>query len=74
MLEWVGQEATNSETSPFSLEARDGDYDTYLFWPSLSNGMGSLNESFVRTNHVDYYSGWDTAPSVCPAYSCPVAM
>ena len=49
MPEWVDQEATNSETSPFSLEARDGDYDTYLFWPSLSNG--GLNESFVRTHY-----------------------
>lgn len=51
MLEWVDQEATNIETFPFSLEARDGDYDTYLFWPSLSNGMGGFNESFVRTNY-----------------------
>jgi hypothetical protein len=42
---------TNSGISPFSLEARDEDYDTYLFWPSLSNGMGGIKESFVTTNH-----------------------
>ena len=93
MIEWENC-PTNGGMSPFSLEARDEDYDTYLFWPSLSNGMGASKESFVATYHtvivstivlykahrdafqstppssdqVDYYSGWDTAPSVCPTY------
>jgi len=71
MIEWENC-PTNGGMSPLSLEARDEDYDTYLFWPSLSNGMGTSKESFVATYHtstppssdqVDYYSGWDTAPS-----------
>lgn len=41
---------TNNGTSPFSLEARDEDYDTYLFWPSLSNGVESSKESFGVTH------------------------
>ncbi|KAH9985416.1 hypothetical protein BJV74DRAFT_575526 [Russula compacta] len=63
---------TNNGTFPLSLEARDEDYDTYLFWPSLSNGVESSKESFEVTHqrpvpplsdHDDYCPGWDTAPS-----------
>ena len=51
MIEWENF-PTNGGMSPFSLEARDEDYDTYLFWPSLSNGMGAPKESFVATYHT----------------------
>ncbi len=41
---------TNSEISPFSLEARDEDYDTYLFWPSLNSGTATFEKPFVATH------------------------
>ncbi|KAH9982436.1 hypothetical protein BGW80DRAFT_1453324 [Lactifluus volemus] len=59
-------------TFPFSLEARDEDYDTYLFWPSLNSKQEHFKKPLVATHHrpltpifdsVDYYAGWDTAPS-----------
>ncbi|KAI0002056.1 hypothetical protein BJV77DRAFT_32839 [Russula vinacea] len=71
MTQWEDR-PTNNGISPFSLEARDEDYDVYLFWPSLSSGMESSETSFVATQHspmpplfdrIDYYSGWDTVPS-----------
>jgi hypothetical protein len=51
MIEWDNS-LTNGGISPFSLEARDEDYDTYLFWPSLSNGMRASEVSFVATHHT----------------------
>jgi hypothetical protein len=42
---------TNNGISAFSLEARDEDYDTYLFWPSLSSGLGAPKESSAETYH-----------------------
>ncbi len=42
---------TNNGILPFSLEARDEDYDTYLFWPSLSNGTECSEMSFAATYH-----------------------
>ncbi|KAI0304918.1 hypothetical protein BC826DRAFT_23588 [Russula brevipes] len=47
MTKWEDQ-LTSNEISPLSLEARDEDYDTYLFWPSLGNWMDS--KSFVATH------------------------
>lgn len=41
---------TNSEVSSFELEARDEDYDVYLFWPSLNNGAATFEKSFVATH------------------------
>lgn len=93
MTQWEDR-PTNNGISPFSLEARDEDYDVYLFWPSLSSGMESSEMSFVATQHsviisnfvsykphryvlqpmpplfdrIDYYSGWDTVPSVCHTF------
>jgi hypothetical protein len=89
MTQWEDR-PTNNGTSPFSLEARDEDYDVYLFWPSLNSGMESSEMSFVAAqlsviilnfvsykphryvlqppplfDHIDYYSAWDTVPSVC---------
>ncbi|KAI0257587.1 hypothetical protein BJV78DRAFT_1278087 [Lactifluus subvellereus] len=71
MTKWEDCPANNG-ISPVSLEARDEDYDTYLFWPSLNSGKESFKKPFVATHHrhlsplfdsVDYYAGWDTAPS-----------
>ncbi|KAH9968998.1 hypothetical protein BC827DRAFT_1167006 [Russula dissimulans] len=71
MTEW-GAHPTNNRTTSFSLEAQDEDYDTYLFWPSLSNGQASSKMSFVETHHgpvsspfdrVEYRPGWEAAPS-----------
>jgi len=42
---------TNSDTSSFSLEARDEDYDVYLFWPSLNSGTATVEKLFVATHH-----------------------
>jgi hypothetical protein len=39
---------TNNRTMPFCLEARDEDYDVYLFWPSLSSGMESSEMPFTQ--------------------------
>jgi len=70
MARWE-ERPTNSENLPFFLEARDEDYDIYLFWPSLSNGMESSEMAFAAADHkplpplfdhVDYYSSWDTIP------------
>jgi len=73
MTEWEGHPTNNLTT--FSLEARDEDYDTYLFWPSLSNWQGSFKTSFVETHHgpvspleplfhrVEYHPDWEAAPS-----------
>ena len=41
---------TNSEISPFELEARDEDYDIYLFWPSLNSGTATFEKPFVATH------------------------
>jgi len=41
---------TNSEASPFELEARDEDYDIYLFWPSLNSGTATFEKPFVATH------------------------
>lgn len=41
---------TNSEISPFELEARDEDYDIYLFWPSLNSGAATFEKPFVATH------------------------
>lgn len=49
MTKWEDQ-LTSNEISPLSLEARDEDYDTYLFWPSLGNWMDSSQKSFVATH------------------------
>lgn len=65
---------TNSEVSPFELEAQDEDYDIYLFWPSLNSGTATFGKPFVATHQrhlsaqtqfdpVDSYAGWDTASS-----------
>jgi len=63
---------TNSEVSPFELEAQDEDYDIYLFWPSLNSGMATFERPFVATQQrhlsplidpVDSYAGWDTDSS-----------
>ncbi len=50
MAKWE-ERPTNSGILPFILEARDEDYDTYLFWPSLSNGMESSEMSFAAAHH-----------------------
>lgn len=41
---------TNSEVSPFELEAQDEDYDIYLFWPSLNSGTATFGKPFVATH------------------------
>jgi hypothetical protein len=41
---------TNSEISPFELEAEDEDYDVYLFWPSLNTGSATFKKPFVTTH------------------------
>jgi hypothetical protein len=38
-------------TFPFSLEARDEDYDTYLFWPSLNSKQEHFKKPLVATHH-----------------------
>jgi hypothetical protein len=41
---------TNREISPFELEARDEDYDVYLFWPSLNSGTATFEKPLVATH------------------------
>lgn len=41
---------TNSKVSPFELEARDEDYDVYLFWPSLNSGAATFEKPLVATH------------------------
>ena len=41
---------TNCEISPFELEARDEDYDVYLFWPSLNSGTATFEKPLVATH------------------------
>jgi hypothetical protein len=65
----------NNGTFPFSLEARDEDYDVYLFWPSLSSGMESSEMSFVATHHTVIISNSrvvQISPLRSPAYVPPV--
>jgi len=51
MIKWENC-PTNSGMSLFPLDARDGDYDIYIFCPSLSNGMGASKELLVTTYHM----------------------